>query len=69
MTTTAPLLKMLSFGQSSHEDLINQLNYLTVETRSFERNSQSGSHSLPGKEDDCFDLENRSAQPSGTSFQ
>ncbi len=33
MTTTAPLLKMLSFGQSSHEDLINQLNYLTIENK------------------------------------
>ena len=33
MTTIAPLLKMLSFGRSSHEDLINQLNYLTIENR------------------------------------
>jgi hypothetical protein len=31
MTTTAPLRKMLSFGRSSHEDLVNQLNYLTIE--------------------------------------
>ena len=30
---TSPLLKMLSFGRSTHEDLINQINYLTIENR------------------------------------
>lgn len=33
MTTIASLFKMLSFGRSSHADLINQLNYLTIENR------------------------------------
>jgi putative transposase len=31
--TTTPLLKMLSFGRSTHQDLINQINYLTIENR------------------------------------